>query len=287
MTPSLPVSSSTTKTFHTSAGALAYTDVGDGPPIVFLHGNPTSARLFRHPIRALSPHYRCIAPDYLGFGRSAAPPGFSYRPPAHATLVESLLRSLSLTDVTLVLHDWGGPIGLAYALRHPATIRRLVLLNTWAWPLTHRPLVQAASRLLATPPGRVAVERFNAFAHFVMPATTGPGLLRCPGWIQAYAAALDTRMRRHACWAFARALRTEARWLRTLWTRRDRLRECRALLCWGMADPAFGRESCLRRWQHVFHVSEEHRFPDVGHYVPEEMGAALGPLVRSFLQSTA
>jgi len=129
-----PTAPAVTQTFHTPVGPLAYTDVGTGPPLVFLHGNPTSARLYRHLLRELAPDYRCIAPDYLGFGRSAAPRAFSYRPSAHATLVETLLRDLDLSEITLVLHDWGGPIGLAYALRHPDTVRRLVLMNTWAAP---------------------------------------------------------------------------------------------------------------------------------------------------------
>jgi len=273
------------QTLRTPAGALTYTDVGTGAPIVFLHGNPTSARLYRHLLHDLSSDYRCIAPDYLGFGRSEAPRDFSYRPPAHATLVESLLRSLDLRDITLVLHDWGGPIGLSYALRHPETVRRLVLMNTWAWPLTHRPRIQAASRLLASPPGRIAVERFNAFARLIMPATTGPAEPLWPDWIRHYAAALDTRSRRHACWAFARALRTETDWLRALWTHRDRLRGTSTLLCWGMADPAFGTEACLRRWYTLFPEATVHRFPEVGHYVPEEVGPALGGPVRQFLDA--
>ncbi|MFB6272892.1 MAG: alpha/beta fold hydrolase, partial [Salinibacter sp.] len=286
LNPHAPLPSrSSSKRFRTPAGQLAYTDVGTGPPVVFLHGNPTSARLYRHLIDALAPAYRCIAPDHLGFGRSAAPRNASYSPPAHATRVEMLLRTLDLSHITLVLHDWGGPIGLSYALRHPDTVRRLVLTNTWAWPLTHRPLIQAASRLLATPPGRVAVERFNAFAHLVMPATTGRSSCS-PEWIRSYADALDSRPRRHACWAFVRALRTETQWLRALWTHRGRLRSCPALLCWGEADPAFGPEQCRRRWQGLFPDATVHRFADVGHYVPEEMGRALVEPVRQFLDTT-
>jgi len=283
--PSTPTAPAVTQTVRTPAGALAYTDVGRGPPLVFLHGNPTSARLYRHLLRDLAPHYRCIAPDYLGFGRSAAPTSLSYRPPAQATLIEQFLHSLDLSNLTLVLHDWGGPIGLAYALRHPGTVRRLVLMNTWAWPLSHRPLLWATSRLLASPAGRLAVEHLNLFPRVVMPAVTGAG--RHTEWIAEYTAALDARPRRHACWAFARALRTESSWLRALWTHRHRLRERPVLLCWGMADPAFGTEACVRRWQALFPSATTHRWPTVGHYVPEEMGPQLVPIVRRFLAATS
>lgn len=278
-----PIDSFPSSTLRTAAGPLVYTDVGRGAPIVFLHGNPTSARLYRHLLPALARSHRCIAPDYLGFGRSAAPRDFSYRPQAHATHVEQLLRALGLTNLTLVLHDWGGPIGLAYALRHPGTVRRLVLLNTWAWPLTHRPLLQAASRVLASPPGRLAVERGNAFARLVMPATTGASASLVPDWVHDYARALRTQPRRFACWRLACALHDAADWLRALWTHRQRLRPQSALLCWGMADPAFGHERCLRRWRETLPNAAVCRFPSVGHYVPEEKGPALVPLVQSFL----
>lgn len=278
-------SSSDARSFRTPAGTIKYTDVGTGPPVVFLHGNPTSAHLYRHLINELAPDHRCIAPDYLGFGRSDAPTDFSYRPPAHATLVESLLHSLEVHNVTLVLHDWGGPIGMSYALRHSDRIRALVLMNTWAWPLSPRSLIHMASRLLGTPLGQGSVERLNAFARLIMPATTGRSETVSPEWISAYAEALNTRPRRHACWVFARALYAESTWLRALWTQRDRLHTHPALLCWGMADPAFGSEECLKQWHALFLNADIQRYPNVGHYVPEEMGTDLVSPVQSFLQS--
>lgn len=274
--------------FRTPAGRIVYTDVGEGPPIVFLHGNPTSAHLYRHLIDAFSAAFRCIAPDYLGFGRSDAPSSFSYRPPAHATRIERLLNQLDLDNVTLVLHDWGGPIGMSYALRHPDTVERLILMNTWAWPLDDRPFIRLFSGLLDTPLGRTAITRWNAFARLVMPLTVGTCPPQCfPGWLDTYRQALDMYERRYACWTFARSLLRERPWLRALWTRRARLKETPTLLYWGMADPAFGREATLERWVSLLPHAVVHRDRESGHYVPEERGPELVAPVRQFLRSTA
>lgn len=279
--------SAESKTFRTPAGTMAYTDVGQGPPIVFLHGNPTNAHLYRHLIRALAPRHRCIAPDYLGFGRSDAPTDCSYRPPLHASLIEGLLSHLNLTHVTLVLHDWGGPIGLSYAVRHPDTVQRLILMNTWAWPLTHRPLIRLFSRAIDTSAGRFSVERLNAFARVLMPLTCGTYSCASTDWIQSYADALDSRPRRYACWMLARSLVGETEWLRALWTHRSHLEKPAVLLCWGMADPAFGTESTLARWHSLFPHASLDRRSKVGHYLPEELGKTLVSPVTNFLRKTS
>lgn len=273
---------------RTPAGRVVYTDVGEGPPIVFLHGNPTSAHLYRHLIDALAPEYRCIAPDYLGFGRSEAPSSFSYRPAAHARVIEHLLTQLGLDNLTLVLHDWGGPIGLSYAVRHPEAVERLMLMNTWAWPLHDRPLIRLFSGLSGTALGRMAMTRWNAFPRVVMPLTAGSCPPECcPQWVTPYRRALDTYERGHACWTFARSLLRETPWLRALWSRRLRLRGTPTLLYWGMADPAFGRESTLQRWLSLIPNAIVQRDHNSGHYVPEETGRALVAPTRQFLDGTA
>ena len=114
---------------------LAHLDEGDGPPVVFFHGEPTWSFLWRTvipPVRAAG--YRCIAPDYAGFGRSDKPvdPGwYSYE--RHVALAADLLEELDLRDATVVVHDWGGPIGLRLAAEHPDRIARLVVMDTGLW----------------------------------------------------------------------------------------------------------------------------------------------------------
>jgi haloalkane dehalogenase len=271
--------------FPTGDGALAYTDVGDGPPLLFLHGNPTWAYLYRHLIRGLAPSYRCIAPDYLGFGRSEKPADFSYRPPDHADHIAALCDRLELSTLTLVAHDWGGPIGLSVAVRQPERVRRLVLFNTWGWPHDGDPWIQAFSLLAGGPLGRVLIRRYNAFARWLLPLAFARRARLSDTAFRQYTDPLDTPERRMPSWIFPRALRTDAPWLRTLWSQRHLVRDRPVWIGWGMRDPAFGAARYLRRWTTLFPEAEMHRF-HAGHYVPEEMGPSLVSPVRAFLDRT-
>jgi cis-3-alkyl-4-acyloxetan-2-one decarboxylase len=118
---------------------IHYVDEGprDAKPIVMLHGNPTWSYMYRRPIAALSEHgHRCIAFDHMGFGRSSKPPEpRRYILSTHVENALALLDGLDLNDVTLVCHDWGGPIGFGAALERSERIRAVVAMNTWAWEL--------------------------------------------------------------------------------------------------------------------------------------------------------
>ena len=271
--------------FATDAGRLRYVDEGAGPPVVMLHGNPTWSFMYRHLVRHLAPRYRCVAVDYLGFGLSDKPPAWSHEPEAHARHVHALLDALDLTDVTLVVHDWGGPIGLSYALRRPERVRRLVILNTWMWPLGSDGRARLFSLAIGGPVGRVLCRRFNAFTRVVMPLVFGKRRRLRPDVHRHYLAPHGRPSQRKGTWVFPRALTSSEAWLGALWAGRHALAEKPALLVWGMKDPAFGR--VLGRWQRVLPHARVHRQPDVGHYVAEEMGEALGPLVAAFLEETA
>ena len=111
---------------------LAHLDVGEGPPVLMLHGEPTWSFIWRKlipPIRDAG--YRCVAPDHAGFGRSDKPSDPAWQTlERHVELTASLVEDLDLHDVTLVMHDWGGPIGLSLALAYPDRVARIVILDT-------------------------------------------------------------------------------------------------------------------------------------------------------------
>ncbi len=152
---------------------MSYVDEGapGAPPILLLHGNPTWSFLFRRIIPRLVERYRVIAPDHIGFGLSAKPadPAW-YTLERHIAGFTTLVESLQLRNVALVLHDWGGPIGLGYAVQHPENIARLVLMNTWA-SVPHSPgppELHWGLRLARGGLGPCAVQRLNLFVELAM-----------------------------------------------------------------------------------------------------------------------
>ncbi len=112
------------------AGRLHYVDEGKGDPIVMIHGQPTWSFMYRKLVQDLCGDYRCVAPDLIGFGLSDKPSDWSYRVEAHGENLRRLIEQLGLKRITLVVHDWGGPIGMSYAVDHPDNIERIVFLNT-------------------------------------------------------------------------------------------------------------------------------------------------------------
>lgn len=146
-----------------------YVDEGDGPVLLMLHGNPSWSFLYRDMIAALRGQFRCVALDYPGFGLSSAAAGYRFTAAEHADVVETFVEHLDLTGVTPVLQDWGGPIGIAAAARHPDRYRAVVVGNTWAWPKSNDRVATVFSAVLGGPVGRYLIERRNLFASQLVP----------------------------------------------------------------------------------------------------------------------
>jgi haloalkane dehalogenase len=127
-----------------------YIDEGQGPVFLALHGNPTWSFLYRHIIDGLKDRFRCLALDYPGFGLSTAPPGYRYTVAEHAKVVEGFVTRLGLDGITLMGQDWGGPIGLSVAIRHPERFRALVIGNTFGWPVQGDKTFEWFSKLIGS-----------------------------------------------------------------------------------------------------------------------------------------
>jgi haloalkane dehalogenase len=263
-------------------GRMQYLDEGQGAPVLLVHGTPTWSFLYRDLIRALRDRCRCIAPDLPGFGLSDKPAGASYRPQDQARRLEALIDVLGLKEFALVVHDFGGPIGLAQAVAHPERVRRLVLFNTWMWSFAGERRVEWAGRVFGSPLGRVLYERWG-FAVNVMFKHALADRRRYSDAVHRHYAAPLGPGQREATWVYARELTRSSAWYDDLWQQRSRLARIPALLVWGMKDPAFA--TALPRWRTVFEQAEVIELADVGHAPPEERGPELVPLIAQFLES--
>jgi haloalkane dehalogenase len=263
-------------------GQLHYLDEGHGDPIVMVHGNPAWSFLYRHLIRGLSPDHRCIALDHIGFGLSDKPSGWSYRPEDHARNLQALIDHLGLRDITLVVQDWGGPIGLSYALEKPENVKSLVIMNTWMWPVDDDWYYRAFSGFMGGPLGRFLIKRFNFFVNGVMKVATGDRSKLSGAVHQHYVQPLATPAERKGCWVLPKEIIGSTGWLRRLWEQREKIAGKPVLILWGMKDIAF-REKELQTWQETFPDAKVHRLEGVGHFVQEEYGQEAVPILAEFL----
>lgn len=262
-------------------GNMHYVDEGAGPVVLMVHGTPTWSFLYRKLIRRLSTTHRVIAPDQIGFGLSDKPRDWSYRPEDHARNLARLIDELGLRDITLVVHDFGGPIGLSYALDHPQNVRALVLFNTWMWSLEGT-RAETASRFMGGGVGRFLYRRLNFSPRVLIRAAFGDRRKLTKEMHRHYIDAFPSPEQRLGPWVLARELIGSSAWYDSLWNRREALAGKRALLLWGMKDPTFGPPA-LERWRHALPGAQWVEFPEAGHFVQEEAPEEAGTRIADFL----
>ena len=219
----------------------------------------------------------------MGFGLSDKPKEWSYLPNDHAANLAALIDDLELRDITLVVQDWGGPIGMSYALTHPENVARIVIMNTWAWPVNRDPYYIAFSGFVGGPIGRMLIRRNNFFADTIMRQAFGDKRKLTPAAHAQYLKALDNPDDRTGCMVFPKQIIGSTPWLGSLWDKIVVLRDKPVLIVWGMKDIAF-RAKELRQWEQAFPAARVVRLPTVGHYVqeeaPEELAEAVVPFLR-------
>jgi haloalkane dehalogenase len=270
------------RSLDVGAGTMRYVDEGTGAPIVMVHGTPTWSFLYRDLVKALRDRYRCVAPDHLGFGLSDKPARASYRPEDQARRLSRLIDALALKDVTLMVHDFGGPIGLAYAIERPANVSRLVLFNTWMWSFAGDRQMQWMGRALGGRLGRFLYEQWAFSVNVLFRRALGDRRRYTRDVHAQYLGPMRDPTARHATWIYARELLGSSSWYDTLWQRRERIANIPALLVWGMRDRAFAKH--LPRWRSLFTDAKVVELPDVGHAPMEERAPEITPVIARFLE---
>jgi haloalkane dehalogenase len=280
--------------FDTGNGVhMHYLDEGHGPPVVMVHGNPTWSFYYRDLVRRLAGRYRCVVPDHVGCGLSDHPSAERYPYSLERRIADltSLLDHLKLDrDVTLIVHDWGGMIGTAWATRFPERVKRLVVLNTAAFHLPPQKRLPLSLRIgRNTPLGPMLIRGLNLFCR----AAARWCVVRRPltaAVRRMYLAPYDSWAHRIAVLRFVQTIPlkpTDPGYdiVSETQQRLHLLRDRPVLICWGMRDFVFDR-NFLTQWERHFPAAEVHRYDDAGHYVLEDSGEEVGVRVDEFLERT-
>lgn len=254
--------------FATEHGRMHYVDEGQGRPILFVHGTPSWSFEWRNAISRLSRQARCIAPDHLGFGLSDKPETAPYKPSDHKRRLLELVQKLDLRDLTLVVHDFGGPIGLPLALEQPERVRDVVVINTWMWA-NPEPRVRRLSSFVASPLGRFLYKWLNASPRWLLPASFADKRRLSSEVHRHYLAPFASRHLRQAPWVLGCELWGSNDYYAQLWSQRTRLGSLPLTVLWGMKDPAIGVDQ-LERWREAFPAARIVELADVGHFPQEE-----------------
>lgn len=263
---------------------MHYVEEGKGTPVLMLHGNPTWSFFYRNVIKALSGHKRCIAPDHIGCGLSEKPRDRSYyNLEQHIDNIEALCNHLHLNEFDLMVHDWGGAIGFGLAARMPERVRRLVVLNTAAFPARQIPMRIAACRIPLI--GRFMVEKCNAFARaaqYMTTVKTLPGPVRrafiypyrkVPERVAVSRFVEDIPMKpEHPSYALLESIGN------SLAQHADKP----MLICWGLKDWCF-TPFFLSEWIRRFPMAQVVEAQRAGHYLLEDEGDLFISRIKQFL----
>ncbi|MBW1841726.1 MAG: alpha/beta fold hydrolase [Deltaproteobacteria bacterium] len=267
-----------------------YLDEGSGDPIIMLHGNPTWSFYFRELVKNLSPEYRTVVPDHIGCGLSDKPGihRYDYRLKSRVNDLDGFLDHLGVKEkITLVVHDWGGMIGMAYAVRYPERLARIVVMNTAAFFPPGGKSIPMRLRMVRNlkPLATFGVLGLNLFAAGALFMASHRGLPKNvkKGLIAPYNC-WDNRI---ATLQFVRDIpvnKTDPSYGMVEHVEKNlhKLDHIPLLICWGEHDFVFDL-NYLSEWKRRFPHAQVQSFPDAGHYVLEDAGSRIVSLVKDFL----
>lgn len=270
-----------------------YLDEGAGDPVIMLHGNPTWSFYYRSLITKLSPGYRIIVPDHIGCGLSDKPgqKRYNYRLKSRVDDLDALYEHLNLKqNISLVVHDWGGMIGMAFALRHRKIIDRIVIMNTAAFlPPENKnlPLRLWIVRNIK-PLAAVAVLGFNLFSFGALFFASHKGLSREVK--KGLTAPYNSWKNRIATLKFVQDIPVREKdpsyqLVSDIDNNLHKIKDISMLICWGKHDFVFDNDYLIE-WQRRFPKAKVHTFSSAGHYVLEDAQDRIVDIVGKFFKQT-
>jgi len=270
-----------------------YLNEGKGDPVVMVHGNPSWSFYYRNLVQTLSENHQCIVPDHIGCGLSDKPcdADYEYTLKNRIDDLEALLESLKITDnITLVVHDWGGMIGMGYAARYPERIKRLVILNTSAFHLPkEKPFPIGLWICRNTLLGTLLVRGLNAFSS----AASYVGVKRkaMPKDVRkAYVMPFNSWKNRISTLRFVQdipLLESDKNYqlVSHIGDSLEKFKQVPTIICWGLKDFVFDKHF-LATWKEKLPQAEINEFDDCGHYILEDASDEVIPLIKQFMEKT-
>lgn len=261
---------------------LHYIDEGQGEIILFIHGTPSWSFDYRNIIRDLRAGFRCIAVDHIGFGLSDKPEHYDYSTKNHSKTLERFILENDFHDITLVVHDFGGPIGLNVAIDHPDRIKNLIIMNSWLWSNKTDPDFIKLSKILKNPLLPFLYLYLNFSPRFILPKSFGDKKISSRT-LKQYTKPFTNKTQRNGALAFAKSLLHDQDWFEELWNKRHAISAKPSLFIWGMKDTIIKPHN-LDKFISGFKNSTTLRFATSGHFPQEEEPENVSKSIRTFLK---
>lgn len=262
---------------------LHYIDEGHGEPILFVHGTPSWSFDYRNIIKTMKTTSRCLAIDHIGFGLSDKPEHYDYSTQNHSKTLEKFVLEKQLGNFTIVVHDFGGPIGLNFAIQHPEKIKNIVILNSWLWSSKADPDFIRLTKILKSPLLPFLYRYLNFSPRFILPRSFGNHKLS-KHLLKQYTQPFANKIQRNGTLAFAKSLLNDQDWFEELWSNRQTISNKPTLFIWGMKDSTI-KPHYLDKFVCGFPNSKITKIEMAGHFPQEEQPEMVAKAIQDFVNS--
>lgn len=269
----------TSRYFDIHGHKLHFIDEGQGDTILYVHRTPSWSFDFRNIIKKLKTGFRCVAIDHIGFGLSDKPEHYDYSTQNHSKTLEKFVLKKQLDNITLVVHDFGGPIGLNFAIQHPEKIKNVVIINSWLWSSKEDPDFIKTSKMLRNPLLPFLYRYLNFSPRFILPKSFGDQKIS-KHLLKQFTKPFADKTQRNGALAFAESLLNDQDWFQELWDKSATISAKPTLFIWGMKDPII-KPCYLDKFVSEFTNSKTIRLETSGHFPQEEQPAIV---VKSILR---